>query len=30
VDIQSGKGYMIQDGIIVFMPGTTVEPGTVI
>jgi UDP-3-O-[3-hydroxymyristoyl] glucosamine N-acyltransferase len=30
VDIQSGLGYMIQDGIIVFMPGTKVDPGTVI
>jgi glucose-1-phosphate adenylyltransferase len=30
VDVQTGKGYIIQDGIIVFMPGTTVEAGTVI
>tara|TARA_B110000977_G_scaffold193449_1_gene268450 strand:- start:784 stop:1887 length:1104 start_codon:yes stop_codon:yes gene_type:complete len=30
VDVQSGLGYMIQDGIIVFMPGTTIEAGTVI
>ena len=30
VDIQTGLGYIIQDGIIVFMPGTKVEPGTVV
>ena len=30
VDIQTGLGYIIQDGVIVFMPGTKVEPGTVV
>lgn len=30
VDPETGKGYVIQDGIIVFMPGTVVAAGTVI
>ena len=30
VDKKTGFGYVIQDGIITIMQGTTIEPGTII